>query len=65
MLRRCLVGLVLASATQYAGAHHSTIGFYDPDRIVEIEGVLKSVFMRNPHIRFVITVTGADGEAVD
>lgn len=65
MLRRCLVGLVLASVAPFVDAHHSTIGFYDPDRVVEIEGVLKSVSMRNPHVRFVVTVTGSDGEGLD
>lgn len=65
MLRRCLVGIAALSVPAFAGAHHSTIGFYDPGRIVEIEGVLKSVSMRNPHVRFVVTVRGADGEEVD
>ena len=60
-----IIGLVLVSVTPFAGAHHSTIGFYDPDRIVEIEGVLKYVSMHNPHVRFVVTVTGPDGEGID
>lgn len=65
MIKRYLVGLVLTSVSSFAVAHHSTIGFYDPERIMEITGVLKSVSMRNPHIRFVVTVTGPEGEEVD
>ena len=48
-----------------ANAHHNTLSFYDPETIVEIEGVLQSVSMRNPHVRFVVTVAGSDGDAVD
>ncbi len=46
-------------------AHHTTLGFFDPSTTVEIEGVLKSLSMVNPHVRFVVTVTGPDGKAVD
>lgn len=62
---RLIVVLVLMSYECVAAAHHSTAGFYDPESIVEIDGVLKSVSMRNPHIHFVVTVAGPDGEEVD
>ncbi len=57
------VALLVLSAV--AHAHHSTLGFYDPDEIIEIEGVVKSVSMRNPHVHFVVEVSGASGETVE
>ena len=59
------VGFLLASLSTFAYAHHSTLGFYDPERTMEIEGILKSVSMMNPHIRFVVEVTEPSGELVD
>lgn len=46
-------------------AHHSTLGFYDQAQTIEIEGTLRSLSMGNPHVRFVVTVTEADGSTVD
>ena len=46
-------------------AHHSTLGFYDPNQTIEIEGTLKSLSMVNPHVRFVVSVTEPDGSIVD
>lgn len=45
-----------------ARAHHSFAGFYDPSRIVEVEGVLKSVSWRNPHGEIELEAVGANGE---
>ena len=42
-------------------AHHSTLGFYDPQQTIEIEGTLASLSMVNPHVRFVVAVTDASG----
>lgn len=55
---------LLALASSQALAHHSTLGFFDRDRVVEIEGELLSVSMVNPHVRFVVAVTDASGSTV-
>ena len=65
MQRKGLIAAALLTLSSSAIAHHTTLGFFDPDTTIEIEGVLKSLSMRNPHVRFVVTVTGPDGEAVD
>lgn len=61
-IRIVLILMVLVSVS--TGAHHSTAGFYDPDDIIEIQGVIKSASMRNPHVHFVVTVN-MDGVDVD
>ena len=40
----CKILLALLSTGAYA--HHSTLGFYDPDEIIEIEGTVKSVSLK-------------------
>jgi hypothetical protein len=45
-----------------ADAHHSFVGFYDQERIVEIEGRVASVSWRNPHGSMTIDVTSKAGE---
>ena len=53
------IGFVLLSTG--AQAHHSFGAFYDMSDLVELEGEIVSVFWRNPHIRFELEVTNADG----
>ncbi len=55
---------LLAFAVSPALAHHSTLGFFDRDQVIEIEGELLSVSMVNPHVRFVVAVTDASGNTV-
>ena len=55
--------LVLASSLAYA--HHSTLGFYDHDNKVAIEGVVTSVSLRNPHVRMVVEVVDEAGYTVE
>ena len=43
-------------------AHHSAINFWYTDRKVEIEGVVKSVKIVNPHPEMVIVVTESNGQ---
>lgn len=57
-----IVCLTFVSAASFA--HHSVAGFYDPKTQIEIEGVIKSVRWRNPHIVFNVDVTSNDGEVV-
>ena len=41
-----------------ASAHHGVAGFYDPKKLVKIEGVVKEFSWRNPHSGLLVT-TGA------
>ena len=62
-LRRILVILIfLVIAPAVSFAHHSVAGFFDPEKLVEIEGVVKKVRWRNPHTVFEIDVTSQSGE---
>jgi hypothetical protein len=44
-----------------ATAHHSMPNFWHMDRTVEIEGVVQSVKIVNPHPEMVVEVTNPDG----
>jgi hypothetical protein len=46
-------------------AHHSFAGFYDRERIIEIEGVLTEISWRNPHGRLRMDVTEASGTVTE
>lgn len=50
---------VFAASAAYG--HHSFVGFYDQDRIVEVEGVIRSLSWRNPHGSITLDVTDAAG----
>lgn len=56
---RLLLLLVLSGTS--AIAHHSTLGFFDPEERTELEGVLTDITWRNPHIRFTLDVATAEG----
>jgi hypothetical protein len=43
-------------------AHHSTRAFYDREASSEIEGVIRSVFWRNPHVGLTLLVRNEQGE---
>jgi len=52
----------LAGFTPVASAHHSTALVYDRDgALLEVEGVITEVAWVNPHVRFKLRGTGADG----
>ena len=53
---------ILAAAP--ASAHHSFAGFYDRNRIVEIEGIVRTVSWRNPHGAMTIDVRDEAGNTV-
>ena len=57
-----LSGLLVAQTAQ---THHSSLGLYDVDRIIEIEGVVTSVRWRNPHPAYTVVVPDQDGEVVE
>ena len=46
-------------------AHHSSTGIFDPDNIVEIEGLVTSTRWRNPHTSFRVQVVDPAGQAVE
>ena len=54
--------LALLVLPAISGAHHSFAGFYDPNRILEIEGVIAELSWFNPHGRMRIEVTDESGE---
>jgi hypothetical protein len=60
-----IFALLAYFAWSSGAAHHSFAGFYDRDRIVEIEGVLTEVAWRNPHGRLRVDVTDEAGRVTE
>ena len=46
-------------------AHHSFAAQYDPSKSVTLKGVVTKVEWANPHARFYVNVTDADGKVVN
>lgn len=61
MIRSYMI-LFIFVICEFAAAHHAATGRYDPDGFGEIEGEITDIFWRNPHVRFLISRTGDDGE---
>ena len=60
-----LILLTLVCFSSDSCAHHSYAAEFDADNPITIEGVVKEVWFKNPHIRYYITVTDeAGGEVV-
>jgi hypothetical protein len=57
-----LLALTLIGASSLA--HHSYVAEFDGNDPATIEGVVKEVWFKNPHIRYYVTVIDEDGEAV-
>ena len=55
--------VLLLSLPVVASAHHSVAAFYDRSAQAEIEGVVTSVFWRNPHVGITLMVENEQGEA--
>ncbi len=64
-MKRLCLGLMFVLASALAHGHHSTLGFFDSDQTIEINGVITSIAWRNPHIRFGLEVTDDSGERVE
>lgn len=58
--RRFLVSVALLMPVFPAFGHHSAAQF-DFSQNVEVEGVVREIQVRNPHIMLILTVTGEDG----
>ena len=61
MIRSYMILFVLFACGP-AMAHHAATGRYEPDGFGEIDGEITDIFWRNPHVRFLISRTGEDGE---
>lgn len=64
-MRRLALVLGGLLVVQTASAHHSSLGLYDVDRVIEIEGVVTSVRWRNPHPAYTVAVREQGGETVE
>lgn len=60
----CFAVLAAAMRIEPTSAHHSTLGVYDVDNFVEIEGTVTEVVWRNPHPTYSIAVETDQGETV-
>jgi hypothetical protein len=60
------IGLVtgLACAADAASAHHGRGNRYDMSAEIPIEGTVRELVWRNPHIAIVVDVESGDGEVV-
>ena len=50
------------ASTPPAEAHHSAAAFYQLDKQITVEGIVKSYTLGNPHARVYLTVKGPNGE---
>ena len=57
-------GAVLLSSPTVGVAHHSYAAEFDSDNPQTIEGVVKEVWFKNPHIRYYIAVADNNGGEV-
>ena len=62
---RLLLTVASALCAMPLPAHHSTLGVFDRNNIIEISGVVTGKLWRNPHPTFTVAVTGEDGEMVE
>lgn len=46
-------------------AHHSSVGYYDRESFIEIEGTIGAVHWRNPHVKFALDVTDITGAVTE
>jgi hypothetical protein len=61
MRRVCALLAAACVAAMPAQAHHSYAAEFDSDSPQTVEGVVREVWFKNPHVRYYVTVTGDDG----
>jgi hypothetical protein len=66
MMRPLLSGFALLTTilSGPAAAHHSFAAEFLADETLTVEGTVKEVWFRNPHVRYYIEVTDDNGETV-
>ncbi|MEO8466784.1 MAG: DUF6152 family protein [Gammaproteobacteria bacterium] len=55
------LGALVLPAVPAAYAHHSSAAVYDRESVVETEGDITEIQWVNPHVRFKVRASGADG----
>jgi hypothetical protein len=60
-----LATLIVALSAGPAAAHHSFAAQYDANKPVTLKGVVTKIDWTNPHARFYINVTDADGKVAN
>ncbi len=60
--RLLICSFILLAGSSYA--HHYYVAEFDADSTTTIEGVVKEVWFKNPHVRYYIEVTDEDGNIV-
>ena len=62
-LKRVFITIALLSGLSHvAVGHHSVSAWFDRSSTTELEGVITEVSWQNPHVRFLLDVTNAEGE---
>ena len=64
-MSRSALSLCALFFVQLAQGHHSSIGIYDEENLIDIEGVVTSVRWRNPHPFYTVTVENENGKMID
>ncbi len=64
-IKRLIVVMGLAAVAPVSSAHHAVAGNYDSATIVEVEGEITSILMRNPHPQITLRAVTEDGEVQD
>ena len=64
-MSRSALSLCALFFVQLAQGHHSSIGIYDEENLIDIEGVVTSVQWRNPHPFYTVTVEDENGKMID